>query len=132
LAEDNLPDALLVREAIQLEKLPLEVHVAADGERAIDWITRVEQRDADVPCPHLFLLDLNLPKADGFEVLRRIRASEKCKDVPVLVVTSSDSPADRAMAAQLGAGYFRKPTSLEEFLKIGSVLRGFLEEKGLL
>jgi DNA-binding response OmpR family regulator len=132
LAEDNLPDALLVREAIQLEKLPLEVHGAADGERVIDWITRVERGDADVPCPHIFLLDLNLPRVDGFEVLRRIRASEKCKDVPVLVVTSSDSPADRAMAAQLGAGYFRKPTSLEEFLKIGSVLRGFLEEKGLL
>ncbi len=132
MAEDNLPDALLVREAIRLEKLPLEVHVASDGERAIDWIAKVEQGDEDVPCPHVFLLDLNLPKADGFEVLRRIRASEKCKDVVVLVVTSSDSAADRAMAAQLGAGYFRKPTSLEEFLKIGSVLRGYLERKGLL
>jgi CheY-like chemotaxis protein len=131
LAEDNLPDALLVREAIRLEKLPVEVHVAVDGERAIDWISRAEQ-DPDVPCPHVFLLDLNLPKADGFEVLRRIRASTRCKDIAVLVVTSSDSPADREMAAKLGAGYFRKPTSLEEFLKIGPVLRRFLEERELL
>jgi DNA-binding response OmpR family regulator len=132
LAEDNLPDALLVREAIRLEKLPLEVHVASDGERAVDWIVKMERGDPDVPCPHVFLLDLNLPRVDGFEILRRIRASEKCKDVAVLVVTSSDSAADREMAAKLGAGYFRKPTSLEEFLKIGSVLRRFLEEKGLL
>src|ERR1700722_20429959 len=72
LAEDNLPDALLVREAIRLEKLPLEVHVASDGERAIDWIAKVERGDEDVPRPHVFLLDLNLPKVDGFEILRRI------------------------------------------------------------
>ncbi len=132
MAEDSLPDALLVREAIKLEQLPLELHMAADGEAALDWITRVEQGDADAPCPHVFVLDLNLPKVDGFEVLRRIRASEKCKDIAVLVVTSSDSPADRATAAELGAGYFRKPTSLDEFLKIGPVLKQFLQDKGLL
>jgi DNA-binding response OmpR family regulator len=132
LAEDNLPDALLVREAIKLENLPLEVHVAADGERAVDWIAKVERGDGDVPRPQVCLLDLNLPKVDGFEILRRIRASEKCKDIAVLVVTSSDSAADRALAAKLGAGYFRKPTSLEEFLKIGPVLRRFLEDNGLL
>jgi DNA-binding response OmpR family regulator len=112
--------------------LPLEVHVASDGERAVDWIAKVERGDADVPFPHVILLDLNLPKVDGFEILRRIRASETCKEVAVLVVTSSDAAADREMAAKLGARYFRKPTNLEEFLKIGSVLRGFLEEKGLL
>lgn len=132
LAEDNLPDALLVREAIKLENLPLEVHVAADGERAIDWIAKVERGEVDVPCPHVFLVDLNLPRVNGFEVLRRIRASEKCKDIAVMVVTSSDSAVDRDITAKLGAGYFRKPTSLEEFLKIGPVLRRFLEEKGLL
>ena len=121
-----------MREAIRLEKLPLEVHVTPDGERALDWIAKVERGDADVPCPHVILLDLNLPRVGGLDVLRRIRASEKCKDVAVLVVTSSDAAADREMAAKLGAGYFRKPTNLEEFLKIGSVLRGFLEEKGLL
>jgi two-component system, chemotaxis family, response regulator Rcp1 len=131
LAEDNLPDALLVREAIKMEKLPVDVHVAQDGERAVDFIARAEQ-DPDRPCPHILLLDLNLPKIDGFEVLRRIRASEKCKDIPVLIVTSSDSPNDRKTAAEFGASYFRKPTDYEQFLKIGSVLRRLLEEKGLL
>ena len=124
LAEDNLPDALLVREAIRMENLPLEVHIAPDGERAIEFIAAAE-RDPNAPCPHILLLDLNLPKIDGFEVLRRIRASDKCKDLPVLVVTSSDSPADRSTARQLGAGYFRKPVTYDEFVKIGAVLKEF-------
>ena len=114
-----------------MEDLPLDVYVAADGELAVDFITRAEQ-DPDERFPHVLLLDLNLPKIDGFEVLRRIRASDKCQNIPVLIVTSSDSPADRKTAAEFGASYFRKPTDYEQYLKIGSVLRRLLEEKGLL
>ncbi len=131
LAEDNLPDALVVREAIRAEKLPLEVHIVADGEKAVDFIARAEQ-DPDAPCPHLLLLDLNLPRIDGFEVLRRLRASDKFKDIPVLVITSSDSPSDRSQAARLGAAYFRKPVMYDEFLKIGTFLRQFIQEAGLI
>jgi chemotaxis family two-component system response regulator Rcp1 len=127
LAEDNLPDALLVREAIRMENLPLEVHIAADGEQAIEFIARAE-KDTEAPCPHFLLLDLNLPKVDGFEVLRRLRASNKCKSIPVLIITSSDSPGDRSQAASLGAGYFRKPPSYDEFLKLGAVLRRLLDD----
>ena len=126
LAEDNLPDALLVREAIRMENLPLEVHVAPDGEQAIDFLGRA------APRPDLLLLDINLPKVDGFEVLRTIRASEKYKDVPVMIITSSDAASDRSEAARLGAGYFRKPPNYEEFLKIGPALRRVLEEHHLL
>ena len=131
MAEDNLPDALLVREAIQAEKLPLEVHIVPDGELALDFLERAE-KDPATPSPHVLLLDLNLPKIDGFEVLRRVRATEKFKNIPVLFVTSSDSPGDRSEAARLGASYFRKPVSYEEFVKIGAVLRRFLEDSGLL
>jgi CheY-like chemotaxis protein len=131
LAEDNLPDALLVREAIQAEKLPLEVHIVPDGELALDFLERAE-KDPQTPAPHVLLLDLNLPKIDGFEVLRRVRVSEKFRNIPVLFVTSSDSPGDRREAAKLGASYFRKPVSYQEFLKIGPVLRRFLEDSGLL
>ena len=131
MAEDNLPDALLVREAIQAEKLPLEVHIVPDGELALDFLERAE-KDPSTPSPHVLLLDLNLPKIDGFEVLRRVRATEKFKNIPVLFVTSSDSPGDRNEAARLGASYFRKPVSYEEFVKIGAVLRRFLEDNGLL
>jgi DNA-binding response OmpR family regulator len=131
LAEDNLPDALLVREAIKMENLPVEVSIASDGERAIDIIEKAEN-DPDAPCPHVLLLDINLPRIDGFEVLRRIRASDKFKNLPVLMVTSSDSPADRSEAAKLGAGYFRKPVTYDEFVKIGGLLRQFLKHHGML
>jgi CheY-like chemotaxis protein len=131
LAEDNVPDVLLVEEAIRAENLPIDVHVAADGQKAIEFIERAEQ-DANAPCPHFLLLDLNLPKKDGFEVLRRLRASAKCRAVPVVVITSSDSPADVSQVAELGAGYFRKPPSYDEFLKLGQVLKQRLKDSGLI
>jgi len=131
LAEDNLPDALLVREAIRMEDLPLDVFVAADGEKAIEFIARAE-RDPDAPAPHLLLLDINLPKLDGFEVLKRLRASGKYEGIPVLVISSSDSPSDRSQAAELGARYFRKPPSYDEFLKLGGVLKQMLKDAGAL
>jgi DNA-binding response OmpR family regulator len=120
---------LLVREAIRMEDLPLEVHVAPDGQQAIEFITKAET-DPDAPCPQLVLLDLNLPKVDGFDILRRLRASQKFKTIPVLIVSSSDSPTDRSRAAELGAGYFRKPPSYEEFLKLGAVLKQLLKDHG--
>jgi two-component system response regulator len=131
LAEDNLPDALLLKEAVAQEDLPVRFYVESDGEKAIEFIARAEQ-DPAAPSPHVALLDLNLPKVDGFDVLRRIRGSARFSAVPVLVVTSSDSPADRKTAAELGARYFRKPASYSDFLKIGPFLRSFLEEHGLL
>jgi DNA-binding response OmpR family regulator len=131
LAEDNLPDALLVREAIKKENLPLDVYIAADGEQALRFIENAES-DPAAPSPNILLLDLNLPKVDGIEVLRKIRAGRKYKDIPVLIITSSDSASDRSASAALGARYFRKPPMYTEFLKIGPTLRSFLEEKGLL
>ena len=120
-----------MREAIQAEHLDVDVHIVADGELAIDFITRAAM-DPDAPAPHVMLLDLNLPRVDGFEVLRRVRAIERFKSIPVIIVTSSDSPEDRSEAAKLGASYFRKPVSYEDFIKIGGVLRGFLKEHSLL
>jgi len=114
-----------------MENLPLEVHIASDGEMAVEFVARAE-RDPEAQRPHLLVLDLNLPKIDGFDVLRRIRASDKYKNIPVLVISSSDSPADRNEAAKLGARYFRKPVSYEEFLKVGALLRQFLSDSGLL
>jgi CheY-like chemotaxis protein len=131
LAEDNLPDALLVREAIRMENLPLELHIAPDGEQAIEIIVKAET-DPDATCPHVLLVDINLPRIDGFEVLRRVRASGKFKDLPVIVITSSDSPADRSEAARLGARYFQKPVTYDEFVTIGPLLRQLLEETGML
>ena len=131
MVEDNLADALLVREAIQLEGLELNIQPALDGEMAIAAIERAE-KDPDTAPLDAVLLDLNLPRVDGFGVLRRIRASQRFHQLPVIVITSSDSLADRREGANLGAAYFRKRADYDEFLKVGGVIRHFLEEHGLL
>jgi CheY-like chemotaxis protein len=131
MVEDNLADALLVREAIQLEGLELNIQPALDGEVAIAAIERAE-KDPDAAPLDAVLLDINLPRIDGFEVLRRIRASQRFHELPVIVITSSDSPADRREGANLGAAYFRKRPDYDEFLKVGAFIRHFLTEHGLL
>ena len=131
MVEDNLADALLVREAIRVENLPLEVHAAVDGEAAIAFIENAE-KNVNAPTPDAVVLDINLPKIDGFEVLRRIRASEKFKDLPVIILTSSDSPADLSESSRIGNGYFRKRPDYDEFLKIGPAIRDLLVKHGLL
>lgn len=93
--------------------------------RFIDGI----DQDVQAPCPALVLLDLNLPKRTGGEVLRYLRQSRRCADVKVLIVSSSDSPKEKAATQELGAnGYFRKPPSYEEFLKVGEVILGLLKD----
>ena len=99
---DNLPDAFLVREVIRMENLPLDVHALTDAEQALDFIVRAE-RDSDATAPEIVLLDLNLPRRNGFEVLRYLRASPRFKEVPVLILTSSNAPGDRQQATELGA-----------------------------
>ena len=131
MVEDNLADALLMREAIQTEGLPVDLYLAKDGEEAASFIERAESQPG-APCPQAMLLDLNLPKMDGFQILRRVRASKTCNHIPVLVVTSSASPADRQKAAELGAAYFRKPADYDGFLKVGGLIRQLLQQHQLL
>lgn len=118
----------LVGEAIQFHHLQVSLQVIEDGERAITFVEGLDREDGG-PAPLLFLLDLNLPKRDGCEVLARIRQSPKCAHVPVVIVTSSD--LERTKTAELGAtGYFRKPAGYQAYLAIGSVIRSLLESYG--
>ena len=127
LAEDNRADVLLVEEAIDLYNLSVQLHIVDDGEKAISFIEAAEN-DPEAPCPEFLLLDLNLPKRSGKEVLQRVRQSAKCKNIPVLIITSSDLQNDREELAQLGADrYFRKPSDYDQFLKVGEVLKELLE-----
>lgn len=113
-----------MQEAIEAHHLALSLQVIEDGERAIAFIDELD-RQPEVAPPRLFLLDLNLPKRDGCEVLTRIRHSTKCAHVPVVIVTSSD--LERSQTAELGAtDYFRKPAGYTAFLAIGGVIRRFL------
>jgi CheY-like chemotaxis protein len=131
MVEDNLADALLVREALRAENLPVEIYTAADGEQAISFIEKAEN-GIGAPAPDIAILDINLPRIDGFEVLHRIRASARFANLPVMVVTSSDSPGDRSESARIANGYFRKCPDYDEFLKIGPAIRELLEKNNLL
>jgi chemotaxis family two-component system response regulator Rcp1 len=127
-AEDNRADLFLIREA--LAQLDAELHVAGDGEEAIRYLARIEADPAAL-CPDLVILDINLPKHKGNEVLEALRGNPRCRQTPVLVVTTSDSQCDREMMDQLGTdGYFRKPSEYVEFMKLGEVARLLLDKKG--
>jgi CheY-like chemotaxis protein len=129
--EDAEPDVLLVREALERAGLNFELLVLEDGEKAIDFIEQLE-RDETLLQPHLVLLDLNLPRMNGSQVLERLRKSTACGRIPVVILTSSDSPSDKAQTGQLGATeYFRKPSRLNEFMQLGQVVRDLLEEQNV-
>jgi two-component system, chemotaxis family, response regulator Rcp1 len=123
LAEDNRGDVLLVREALAAHDLPHKLHVATDGAQAMDYVARMGQPGED-PCPDIMLLDLNLPRVDGHEVLREFRRHPECAATPVIVVSSSDSPRDRQQASTLGvARYFKKPSNYDAFMQLGALVK---------
>ena len=123
LAEDNPGDIHLVRQCLRRHAIENELHVVQDGEEGIRYVVGVGG-PGEPPCPDVILLDLNLPKADGLDVLREFRKSHTCLGTRVIVVTSSDAPRDRARAAELGIDYyFCKPSSFNEFMRLGAVVK---------
>ena len=119
LVEDNPDDAELTLRAFRKNKVPNEIHVVRDGAEAIEWL--LGPRGAAIAAssmPGMVLLDLKLPKIDGLEVLRRIRADERTRYLPVVILTSSDEEVDLADGYRLGANsYVRKPVDFSDFLK---------------
>ena len=127
IAEDNPADVYLIEEALRRHEFTYRLATAGNGEDMLNMIARLDQ-DPTESCPDLFLIDLNLPRRSGAEILALIRRSNRCAKIPAIVITSSDSPQDRARASELGASfYFRKPADLEKFMAIGGVVRKFLE-----
>jgi CheY-like chemotaxis protein len=126
LAEDNPADVYLIREALQENGVECTMQVASDGKEVLDIISSTEPVVENEPLG-LIILDLNLPRHDGIEILERLRESTRLAHVPVVVLTSSDSPQDRLVATHLGARrYLRKPSSLEQFLDLGAVFKELL------
>jgi DNA-binding response OmpR family regulator len=116
LVEDNSSDVLLIREALRRCSVPADVVIAYDGEQAI----RVLERDGFRP--DLIVLDLNLPKRSGFDVLKSLQGETKA---PVAVFTGSSSESDRELALNLGAReYITKPKSFDGYMK---AIRGILQ-----
>lgn len=111
LVEDNVDDEELTLRALRRAEVPNRVVVARDGAEAVDILFGKEEQ------PKVVLLDLNLPKLDGHEVLRRIRAHEATRHLPVVVLTSSKEDVDINRSYQLGANsYVRKPVDFKQFI----------------
>ncbi len=118
LVEDNPGDARLTREALRDAKVRNRLHVAADGVDALAFLRR-EGKHAAVPKPDLILLDLNLPKKDGREVLDEIKRDDGLRHIPVVILTTSQAERDIAESYRLRANaYVTKPVDLEQFLKV--------------
>ena len=118
LVEDNAGDVRLTREAFKDAKVYLDLHVVSDGVEAMDFLHR-RGRYADSPRPDLILLDLNLPRKDGREVLTEIKSDPSLKAIPVVILTTSGSDEDIERSYQLNANcYVSKPVDLEQFLSV--------------
>lgn len=116
LVEDNPTDVDLTLRAFAKRKLINPVSVARDGEEALAWIARWE---AGEPLPLVILLDLKLPRLHGLEVLTQLKSSPVSRDIPVVILTSSDEDQDIAAAYRLGANsYIVKPVNFEKFLEV--------------
>ena len=117
LVEDSPGDVRLTREALKDAKIHINLHVASDGNEAMAFLGR-EGEHANAPRPDLILLDLNLPKKDGREVLAEVKESPALQSIPVVILTTSQSDADIHGSYQHHANcYITKPVDLEGFLK---------------
>jgi two-component system, chemotaxis family, response regulator Rcp1 len=118
LVEDSPGDVRLTQEAFKDAKVHINLHVASDGEEAMAFLNRAGKH-SNAPRPDLILLDLNLPKKDGREVLGEIKESPTLKSIPVVILTTSASETDILQSYQFHANcYIAKPVDLEGFLKV--------------
>lgn len=118
LVEDNPMDVDLALRAFKKRRLTNPVEIARDGEEALAWIPRWE---TGAPVPAVILLDLKLPRVDGLEVLRQLKAHPQFRSVPVVVLTTSGESNDVARAYELGANsYIVKPVDFDKFVEVAS------------
>ncbi|HAM99142.1 MAG TPA: two-component system response regulator [Marinilabiliales bacterium] len=121
LVEDNHMDVILTLDAFKEARLKNTIHVARNGQEALDYLfgkDKYANRD-EFPIPALILLDLKMPKIDGFEVLRQVKSTEKLKRIPIVILTSSKEEGDRALSYDIGANsYLLKPVSFEGFTEV--------------
>ncbi|HZZ50360.1 MAG TPA: response regulator [Pseudonocardia sp.] len=118
LVEDDPADVLMTREAFELYKIANPLHVVGDGEEAMQFL-RQEGQYSGAPRPALIMLDLNLPKLDGREVLAEIKADERLRSIPVVVLTTSAAEEDIIRSYNTHANaYVTKPVNFDRFMQV--------------
>ncbi|MBI4835609.1 MAG: response regulator [Planctomycetes bacterium] len=125
LVEDSPADVRLTKEALKEEKLHVNLHVVSDGVEAMEFLRR-EGRFTKAVRPDLILLDLNLPKKDGREVLKEIKCDDSLKSIPVVILTVSKAEEDIAKSYKLHANcYITKPLDLNQFSTVVKSIKDF-------
>ena len=125
LVEDSPGDVRLTKEALRDAKVRNNLHVASDGMEATDFLKR-QGKHASAPHPDLILLDLNLPKKGGWQVLEEIKADPRLKSIPVVILTTSGAEEDILRSYQHHANcYIPKPVDLDQFLKVVKTIDNF-------
>ena len=125
LIEDNAGDARLAREALRDGKVANNLSWVPDGVEALAFLRR-EGKHLSAPRPDLILLDLNLPRKDGREVLSEIKADDRLKRIPVVILTTSQAEEDILKAYHLNANcYISKPVDLDQFIKVVKCIEDF-------
>lgn len=126
--EDNAADVYLIRHALAHAGVESELTVLEDGAEALAFVRRQQANPDTGVLPHLAILDLNLPKHSGLEILEAIRRDEAFEEMPVVVLSSSSAPRDMERLRQFRVDrYITKPADLDEFLKIGTTLKAMLD-----
>jgi two-component system, chemotaxis family, response regulator Rcp1 len=132
LVEDNPGDVRLTREAFREVDGSVQLHVASDGVEAMAFLRR-EGAHSDAPRPDFILLDLNLPRMDGREVLAHIKADDTLHTIPTVILTTSDADADILKSYELNANaYLKKPVTLEAFESLVRSINDFWLTKVIL
>jgi CheY-like chemotaxis protein len=126
LVEDNLGDVELTKLALEESELDINLSVVSDGAAALEFLADRQLGDGNTPYPDLILLDLNLPKKSGHEVLLAIKADRLLKRIPVLVLTTSQAEEDIFSAYdRYASGYIPKPASFERFVQVVKSIEDF-------
>jgi two-component system, chemotaxis family, response regulator Rcp1 len=125
LVEDDPGDVILTQEGLRASKLHINLHVVDNGEKALAFLHH-EPPYEDAPRPGLIILDLNLPRVNGMEVLREIKSNESLQTIPTVILTTSRAEEDVVRSYKLGANcYVSKPLNLDEFVKVVGSIENF-------
>ena len=125
LVEDNEGDILLTKEALEDAKIHIELSVVKDGKEAMDFLNKVGKYAAE-NLPDLLLLDVNLPKKNGHEVLKYVKGNEGLKHIPIIMLTTSSSEKDINQSYNNYANcYITKPVEVNDFLKVVATIENF-------